>query len=241
MCQCCVILYLFWDVKKCCLCFSILLCCGVTHPNCHAKTRWLLCASMHESTGELRRNTICRSTLFLQTLRWKRYFYVISLIIIGLAKGGVWVHVIRRDEQEGVFVVTRYTVLCRKHSQRQIIFRLVHQRKSVAHAFTRHQSVPSRLSFGSGPAPERESRKDRQLAARSHRNWTRWSQVGAEAVFEVKSVEGDSRTYQTRTRPLVAELAMMKSQLFRYENIKDYPEQLPYVTGLSLANLSCLW
>ena len=64
--------------------------------------------------------------------------------------------------------------------------------------------------------------------------------MGAAAVFDVKSVEGDSKDFSKQDQSLVAEVAMLKTQLFRYENIKDYPKQVMYMTGLSLANWSCL-
>ena len=66
--------------------------------------------------------------------------------------------------------------------------------------------------------------------------------MGAAAVFDVKSVEGDIRDFKLskQDQSLATEVAMLKSQLFRYENIKDYPEQLMYMTGLSLANWSRL-
>ena len=55
--------------------------------------------------------------------------------------------------------------------------------------------------------------------------------MGAAAVFDVKSVEGDSRDFKLskQDQSLVTEVAMLKSQLFNYENIKDYPEQLMYI------------
>ena len=61
--------------------------------------------------------------------------------------------------------------------------------------------------------------------------------MGAAAVFDVKSVVGDSRDFKLseQDQSLVTEVAMLKSQLFSYENIKDYHEQLMYMTGLSLA------
>ena len=57
--------------------------------------------------------------------------------------------------------------------------------------------------------------------------------MGAAAVFDVKSVEGDSRDFKLskQDQSRVTEVAMLKSQLFSYENIKDYPEQLMYRTG----------
>ena len=57
--------------------------------------------------------------------------------------------------------------------------------------------------------------------------------MGAAAVFDVKSVEGDSRDFKLskQDQSRVTEVAMLKSQLFSYENIKDYPEQLMYMTG----------
>ena len=65
--------------------------------------------------------------------------------------------------------------------------------------------------------------------------------MGAAATFDVKSVEGDSRDLSKQDQSLVAEVAVLKSQLFRYENIKVYLEQLSYLTGLSLAYWSRLW
>ena len=62
--------------------------------------------------------------------------------------------------------------------------------------------------------------------------------MGAAAVFDVKSVGGDSRDLSKQDQSLVPEVAMLKSQLFRYENIKDYPEQLMYMTGVVYAS-SC--
>ena len=64
--------------------------------------------------------------------------------------------------------------------------------------------------------------------------------MGAAAVFDVKSVEGDSKDFSKQDQSLVSEAAMLKTQLFRYEHIKHYPEQVMYMTGLSLANWSRL-
>ena len=65
--------------------------------------------------------------------------------------------------------------------------------------------------------------------------------MGAVAVFDVKSVKCASSDLSKHDQSLVTEVAMLKSQPFKYEHMKDYPEQLMYLTGLSLANWSRLW
>ena len=110
------------------------------------------------------RNPICRSTLLLQSPSWK--------YILVFPKSGVWVHVIRRDEQGGVFVITGNTILWCNHSRSRIIFRLVHRRMAVAHVFTRHQfrgiALDFLLDLDLLLRSWEPSHKDRQLAAGVH-------------------------------------------------------------------------
>ena len=65
----------------------------------------------------------------------------------------------------------------------------------------------------------RPSRKGRQLAAGAHYNKMKWSQVEAAAVFDVKSVEGDSKDFSKQDQSLVTEVAMHSSPGMRISRI----------------------
>ena len=114
----------------------------------------------------------------------------------------------------------------------------------------RKTSVPSRFSFGSEPAPERPSREDRlasgrvraeQVAARPRKRKRGETERERQLSLMLTQWKATAETYRKQNQSLVAEMAMLKSQLFKYDNTKDHPEQLTYLTGLSPLNWSLLW
>ena len=162
-----------------------------------------------------------------------------------------WVHAIRRDEKEGVFVITGNTVLCSKHFTESDYYPSVSGApKEACCPRLRKTSVPSRFSFGSEPAPERPSREDRlasgrvraeQVAARPSKRKRGETDRERQLSLMLSQWKATAEMYRKQNQSLVAEVAMLKSQLFKYDNIKDHPEQLAYLTGLSPSNWSLLW
>lgn len=163
-----------------------------------------------------------------------------------------WVHAIRRDEKEGIFTITGNTVVCSKHFSEMDYFSsapLEPQAKRVCRRL-RKNSVPSRFSFGPAPAPERPSREERLESGRKRAEALvakppkrKRGETEREGILsaEVAQWKDRAEALQAQIDSLMAEVLLLKSQLFRYDNIKHDGKQLAYLTGLSPGNWDLLW